>query len=101
LSLYHGHIGSDREAAQRGDIGSYAAATLLQDLDNPSKIVGMSREPVMLADAEFERSGYLPNIVFPTALLRRGDEVDVYYGAADTATGVARYALEDLLATTD
>jgi predicted GH43/DUF377 family glycosyl hydrolase len=101
LSLYHGHIGSDREAAQRGDIGSYAAATLLQALDNPSRIVGMSREPVMLAEADFERSGYLPNIVFPTALLRRGDEVDVYYGAADTATGVARYALEDLLATTD
>ena len=71
LSLYHGHVGSSREASKRGDIGSYAAATLLQDLDNPSRIVGMSREPVMLAEADFERSGYLPNIVFPTAMLRR------------------------------
>ena len=34
-----------------------------------------------------------------TALVRRGDELDVYYGAADTATGVARYSLDELLAT--
>jgi beta-1,2-mannobiose phosphorylase / 1,2-beta-oligomannan phosphorylase len=96
LSLYHGHIGPKHEA---GDIGEYAAATLLQDLRDPRSIVGVSSGPVMRASADFEKQGYLPNIVFPTALLKRGDWLDVYYGAADTATGVTRYRLEDLLET--
>ncbi|MBA3480555.1 MAG: glycosylase [Pirellulales bacterium] len=106
LSLYHGHIaptaswGVPALGAPQNDIGEYAAATLLQALDDPSQVIGMSRHPVMRAAADFERSGYLPNIVFPTAMLSRGDDVDVYYGAADTATGVARYSLDDLLSAT-
>lgn len=99
LSLYHGHIGPQPEAHESAGIGEYAAAALLQKLDDPRKIVGMSCKPVMRAEASFERQGYLPNIVFPTALLGRGDWVDVYYGAADTVTGVTRYCLNDLLDT--
>jgi predicted GH43/DUF377 family glycosyl hydrolase len=105
LSLYHGHIAPTSSTCgpdlNQDDIGEYAAATLLQSLDNPSHIIGMSPRPIMRAEADFERSGYLRNIVFPTALLHRGEHVDVYYGAADTATGVARYALEDLLSATE
>ncbi len=109
LSLYHGHIAPATRpsspasravpgpGAPRRDIGQYAAATLLQSLANPSQIAGMSPQPTMRAEAEFERNGYLPNIVFPTAMLHRGANVDVYYGAADTATGVTRYSLDDLL----
>jgi predicted GH43/DUF377 family glycosyl hydrolase len=103
LSLYHGHISPATQAVsgiEQADIGEYAAATLLQSLEAPAQIVGMSPQPVMRAEADFERLGYLPNIVFPTALLQRGEQVDVYYGAADTVTGVARYSLEDLLSAT-
>jgi predicted GH43/DUF377 family glycosyl hydrolase len=99
LSLYHGHIAPSRAEQQAGGIGQYVAAAMLQDLKDPSRIIGLSPEPIMHAEAEFERTGYLPNIVFPTAMLRRGNEVDVYYGAADTVTGVVRYALDDLLST--
>ena len=52
----------------------------------------------MLAEHDFERSGFLTDVVFPSGLVRRGDQLDVYYGAADTSTGVARFALEDILA---
>ena len=99
LSLFHGNTAPKRDGFDPSDVGQYSAATLLLALDEPGQIVGMSAEPVMVAEADFERSGYLPQIVFPTALLRRGDHVDVYYGAADTATGVARYALDELLGT--
>ena len=51
-----------------------------------------------LTEKEFERSGFLPDIVFPTGLVRRQDHLLVYYGAADTATGVAQYSLSDLAA---
>jgi predicted GH43/DUF377 family glycosyl hydrolase len=99
LSLYHGHIAPSVAERQAGGIGRYVAAAMLQDLNDPSRIVGHSPEPIMHAEAEFEKAGYLPNIVFPTAMLRQGAEVDVYYGAADTVTGVVRYNLHDLLAT--
>ncbi len=97
LSLYHGHIGPKQEAQESDDIGEYAAAALLQKLDDPRRIIGMSSKPVMRAEASFETQGYLPNIVFPTALIDRGDGLNVYYGAADTVTGVTRYNLDDLL----
>jgi predicted GH43/DUF377 family glycosyl hydrolase len=96
LSLFHGHI----EPGQPDEVGEYAAATMLLDAEDPQRIAGLSPQPVMRAEAEFERSGFLPGVVFPTALVGRGDELDVYYGAADTATGVARYSLAELLAAT-
>ncbi len=94
LSLFHGHARPD---AGEG-VGRYAAAALLLDLDQPERVIGFSSQPVIVAEEEFERSGFLPDIVFPTGLVRRGDHLLVYYGAADTATGVAQYALSDLSA---
>ena len=78
-------------------MGEYAAAALLLDLDQPERVIGFSPQPVMVAEKEFERSGFLPDIVFPTGLVRREDHLLVYYGAADTATGVAQYSLRNLL----
>lgn len=95
LSLFHGHI----KPQCTGDVGQYAAGTMLLDLKDPQRIAGLSPQPVMRAEADFERSGFLPDIVFPTALIRCGDEMDVYYGAADCATGVTRYSTSELLAT--
>ena len=94
LSLFHGHIRPQRP----GEVGQYAAAVLLQDLDDPDRVVGISPWPVMLAEHDFERSGFLTDVVFPSGLVRRGDQLDVYYGAADTSTGVARFSLADILA---
>ena len=92
LSLFHGHAKADAG----GGVGAYAAAALLLDLDRPERVIGLSPQPVMVAEEDFERSGFLPDIVFPTGLVRRQDDVLVYYGAADTATGVAQYSLSDL-----
>ena len=78
-------------------MGEYAAAALLLDLDQPERVIGFSPQPVMVAEEEFERSGFLPDIVFPTGLVSREDDLLVYYGAADRATGVAQYSLKDML----
>jgi len=40
----------------------------------------------------------VPNVVFPTGLLLRGDELWMYYGAADTHTCLATAKLKDVLA---
>ena len=96
LCLFHGHIRPC--AGGEGAVGQYAAAALLLDLHQPERVIGSSPQPVMVAEQPFERSGFLPDIVFPTGLVRRDDHVLVYYGAADTATGVAQYSLKDLFA---
>ena len=93
LTLFHGHARPDAG----GGVGEYAAAALLLDLDQPERVIGFSPQPVMVAEKEFERSGFLPDIVFPTGLVRREDHLLVFYGAADTATGVAQYSLKDML----
>jgi predicted GH43/DUF377 family glycosyl hydrolase len=100
LSLYHGHIAPTAEEDARGEIGGYAAASMLHALDEPAEVLAASPSPIMIAETEFETSGYLPNIVFPTAMIPHGKHVDVYYGAADTVCGVARYELDNLLAAT-
>ena len=48
--------------------------------------------------ADFERSGFVANVVFPTALVERGDTLSLDYGAADTFTGVVKFSREELLA---
>ena len=48
---------------------------------------------------DFGRSYFdeLPNMVFPCAALCDGEKVAVYYGAADTAVGMAFCYLDEVL----
>ncbi|MGB2863400.1 MAG: hypothetical protein WBC05_08755 [Sedimentisphaerales bacterium] len=46
----------------------------------------------------YELSGLTPNVVFPTGLLLRGDELWMYYGAADNCTCLATAKLDEVLA---
>lgn len=57
-------------------------------------IVYRSPTPILAPEIEEERSGVVPNVVFPTAVDPRENGVfDVYYGMADAAIGVARLTL--------
>ena len=38
----------------------------------------------------------MPNVVFPTGVVRDGGELLVYYGAADAVAAVAAFSLRDL-----
>ncbi|MBV8558096.1 MAG: hypothetical protein JO116_21365, partial [Planctomycetaceae bacterium] len=41
--------------------------------------------------------GFIPNVVFPTGMVRDGDSLLVYYGAADAFTAVAEFSERVLL----
>ena len=41
--------------------------------------------------------GQVPNVVFPSGWTVDGDDVTLYYGAADTVVGCARTTLTELL----
>ena len=94
LLMYHGKAGS----AEPGQVATYSAGLLMLDREDPTRIIRHAPEPVMVPEADFETEGFVPSVVFPTAIVQRNDRLQVYYGAADTSTGLVEYSLDDLLA---
>jgi beta-1,2-mannobiose phosphorylase / 1,2-beta-oligomannan phosphorylase len=93
LSLYHGSTPS----SIAGTVGCYSAGAILLDREQPSQVLARSSEPIMQPNADFEAHGFVPNVVFPTAMLDRGDELQIFYGAADTCVASARFSKQSVL----
>ena len=81
-------------------VGVYLAAALLLDLHEPHRIVGKSSGPILAPETDYEQVGFVPNVVFPTGVVDRGDTLLLYYGAADTVCAVAELSKADILAAT-
>ena len=75
----------------------YRAGVALLDKDKPHKAIARSRNWIFQAEAPYELSGLTPNVVFPTGLLQRGDQLWMYYGSADTCTCLATADIDDIL----
>ena len=80
-----------------GPLRKYCIGAFLLDRDDPSKVIGRLREP-LLQPNQNEREGYVPNVVYTCgALLHRG-ELIIPYGLADHATGFATVPVDAVLA---
>ena len=88
LEIYHG------SNAKR-----YCLGALLLDLDDPSRVIARSREPIMEPSAACEQTGFFGHVVFTNGHTVNGDIVTVYYGAADEVICGARLSLRGILAT--
>jgi predicted GH43/DUF377 family glycosyl hydrolase len=75
----------------------YRAGLAVLDLDDPTRVLARSDEWVMGPETEYERTGDVPGVVFPTGWIRVRDKVRMYYGAADTCVGMATARIDDLL----
>ena len=84
----------------RGDV-VFGVEILLLDLENPRRIIGRTKGPIMAADAYYEEVGQVPHLIFPTGALIRGGRLEIYYGAADTHCAVATVPLDNLLHSLD
>ena len=80
-----------------GAMRKYALGAALLDKDDPSKLIGRTREPVLTA-IDADRSGYVPNVVYTCGVLPVGDSLLVPYGISDSAVGFATTKISDLLA---
>jgi beta-1,4-mannooligosaccharide/beta-1,4-mannosyl-N-acetylglucosamine phosphorylase len=79
----------------------YMAGVLLLDLDEPWKVTGMCREPLLDPDpaCEYELDGFRGEVIFPCGLIVEDDgEAKLYYGAADTVVALATAQVDDLIA---
>lgn len=90
LLLHHGVTGYLEPGVDQQKNVNYAAGAMILDADEPWRVLQRTEEPLLSAETEEERSGIVPNVVFPTAI-ERIDDVDwVFYGMADSKIGVAR-----------
>ena len=90
LTFYHGVEGlADDDPNRR-----YHAGALLLDLVYPSKVLYQSPQPVLSPESPDETAGVVSNVVFPTGVVTQpGGRIDVYYGMADQAIGLATTTL--------
>ena len=79
-----------------GPMRQYAIGAFLLDRDDPSKVLGRLREP-LLKPNESEREGYVPNVVYTCGALVHNGELVIPYGLADHATGFATVPLAEVL----
>lgn len=92
LLIYHGVLTSCN-----GFVYSMGAALL--DLDEPWKVIYRGAPYLMSPQKLYECVGDVPNVVFPCAALTDADtgRIALYYGAADTVTGLAFAYVDELI----
>jgi predicted GH43/DUF377 family glycosyl hydrolase len=80
-----------------GAMRQYSIGAFLLDKDDPAKVIGRLREP-LLRPTEDERRGYVPNVVYTCGALVHAGQLILPYAYADHATGFATAAVADVLA---
>jgi predicted GH43/DUF377 family glycosyl hydrolase len=80
-----------------GPMRKYCIGAFLLDRDDPSKVIGRLREPLLKPNQD-EREGYVPNVVYTCGALVHNGELIIPYGLADQSTGFATVPLAEVLA---
>jgi len=75
----------------------FGIEALLLDTDDPKKIIGRTKGPIMVPELIYEKYGHLPNIIFPSGAIIREGNVEIYYGGADTVSCRAKVNLNNLI----
>ena len=93
LVMYHG-------VHQTAAGGLYRVGLALLDLEDPRIVLRRSDEWVMGPREAYEREGDVGGVVFPCGwvLDEAGDQLRIYYGAADSSVGLATASLSEVLA---
>jgi predicted GH43/DUF377 family glycosyl hydrolase len=80
-----------------GAMRKYSIGAVLLDKEDPSKVLGRTRAPI-LAAADQDREGYVPNVVYTCGGIRHGDCIFMPYGVADSSIAFAFVPISALLA---
>ena len=79
-----------------GPMRKYSIGAFLLDRDDPTKVIGRLREP-LLAPEHTEREGYVPNVVYSCGGQIHGKDLIIPYAMSDYASTFATVGLDDLL----
>lgn len=87
LEIYHGADHNHR----------YCLGALLLDINDPTKVLARSEEPIMEPIAPYEQVGFFGNVVFTNGHLVEGDTIKMYYGASDEVICMAELSIAEIL----
>ncbi len=96
LTLFHGV----EYCGPKDKTGTYRAGAMLTDLNDPNQILAVSQDPFFEPELDFEKHGFVNNVVFPTGAIVDEEDPDtllVYYGAADSCVAVTAFSIEEIL----
>jgi len=80
-----------------GPMRRYSIGAFLLDLNDPTKVIGRTRDPILTPDQN-EREGYVPNVVYSCGGLLHSDRLVIPYAMSDYASSFATISISDLLA---
>src|SRR5919202_3479978 len=87
LTFYHAY----------DDHHTYRLGVCLLDREDLTRVIHRPKEPIYEPEEIWELRGDVPRVVFSCANLRVGDQVYVYYGAADHVIGLASCGFDEIL----
>ena len=87
LEIYHGA----NEAHQ------YCLGAFLLDLEDPARVIARTDGPIMSPATPYELSGFFGHVVFTNGHIVNGEELTVYYGAADEFVCGAKFSVDGIL----
>lgn len=90
LVLYHG-------VKQFPGGPSYRLGAALLDLEDPRRLIARLPYWILGPREPYEVSGEVPNVIFSNGHIRKGDELYIYYGAADSSVCLATGRVSELL----
>lgn len=76
---------------------TYHACAALLDLNDPQRVLSRLDYPLFSPREDWERSGVVNNVVFPSGAVVRGDRLHIYYGAADNMIAAKSVSVVELL----
>jgi predicted GH43/DUF377 family glycosyl hydrolase len=79
-----------------GPMRKYSIGAMLLDRDDPARVIGRLREPLLAPD-ENERQGYVPNVVYSCGGQVHNGQLVIPYAMSDYATTFSTVALDELL----
>jgi len=79
-----------------GPVRRYAIGAVLLDKDDPSRVIGRSREPLIQPEKS-EREGYVPNVVYTCGTMKVGERIVLPYAISDTFSTFATVRTAALL----
>jgi predicted GH43/DUF377 family glycosyl hydrolase len=79
-----------------GPMRKYCIGAFLLDLNDPTRVIGRLREPLLTAEGD-EREGYVPNVVYSCGSLARNRQLVIPYAMSDYATTFATASLDEVL----
>ena len=90
LLIYHG-------VKELAGAPIYRLGAALLDANRPDHLIGRARRWLLSPEEPYERMGDAGNVIFACGGFARGDELWVYYGAADSSICLAKAKISDVL----